>query len=135
MGVSRFLRHNILWFLWMIVVMGLYSIPGSDLESMSFWQAMSLDKLAHLICFAILSLTMAAGFRRQNLFGGLNSHPFRYAILIGVIYGGVLELIQGAVFEERHSDVYDFVANSLGVIFGIVIFRIIYGRELSGTKF
>jgi glycopeptide antibiotics resistance protein len=119
----------------MIVVMGLYAIPGSDLQSMSFWQAMSLDKLGHLTCFAILSLTMAAGFRKQTFSRQLNAHPFRYAILLSVIYGGVLELIQGAVFVERHSDIFDFIANSLGAVFGIVIFRIIYGRELSRTKF
>lgn len=133
--MSNFWRHNILWVLWSLVVLGLYAVPGQDLEAMSFWQALSLDKLAHLVVFAILTLAMAVGFRKQQKFQGLNERAFLYAILLGVIYGGVLELIQGATFEDRHTDVYDFVANAFGAILGIVIFRIIYGRKLSQTRY
>ena len=31
-------------------------------------------------------------------------------------YGGALEIMQGAYFENRSADIYDFVANTTGAI-------------------
>ncbi len=48
--------------------------------------------------------------------------------MIAVPYGGVLEFIQGTISPDRYSDVFDFGANVVGCIVGIVIYRLIYRR-------
>lgn len=40
------------------------------------------------------------------------------ALLIAIPYGGILELMQGAFFENRTADIYDFIANSTGSFIG-----------------
>jgi VanZ family protein len=43
-------------------------------------------------------------------------------------YGIALEYVQMRYFEGRTAEWLDAVANSLGAIFGIIIFKIIYGN-------
>ena len=37
-------------------------------------------------------------------------------------YGGFLEVMQGIIFENRISDIYDFIADIIGVFIGVFIF-------------
>lgn len=39
-----------------------------------------------------------------------------FAILIPIIYGGIIEIIQDEYFPERSGDWYDFLADILGAL-------------------
>ena len=39
-----------------------------------------------------------------------------------VTYGGLLEIMQGTIFEERSADIYDFIANSFGCVMGLLLY-------------
>lgn len=37
-----------------------------------------------------------------------------YALCLSIPYGGILEILQQELFEDRTADLFDFIANSLG---------------------
>ena len=118
-------------FCWAFLIAALYAIPGSELRSLSFWEVFGADKIAHMVVFALFGLILRVGMRRQTRFPGMTHRSYWLSFLIVVAYGGILELFQGVLFVERTSDLLDFIANTIGAVLGLLLFRLIYGRELS----
>lgn len=114
---------------WAVVILALYAIPGSDLPSVAFWDLFNFDKVAHFLVFTLLVVFATVGFRKQQRVRTLHDHPRRWAFFLSLGYGAILEGLQGMLFDERTSDLLDFVANSAGVLFGLVIFRLVYGKS------
>ena len=108
-------------------------MPGEDIPTYNFWDLLALDKLGHAFFFGIQSLFFVISFKKVSYYKELPTRPIYLAVVVTIIYGGILELIQGTVFAGRTGDVFDFIANTAGSLFGVLFFRIIYGRELTRT--
>ncbi len=109
--------------LWALLILFLCGMPGSDIPHISFLELLSFDKFVHAGIFFVLFLLMARGFELQSNYGFLQRSPLAYAFLISVIYGGLLEVMQDLVFEERSADVFDFIANSFGCLLGLLFYK------------
>lgn len=104
--------------LWALIILILCGIPGRDIPHISFLELLSVDKFIHAGIFFVLVLLTTRGFMLQTNFMLLQQLAKIGTLIICIIYGGVLELMQEAVFEERSADVYDFIANSVGCLLG-----------------
>lgn len=129
-----FLKHNLYGLLWALLIMALCGIPGRDIPHVSFLELISFDKFVHAFIFFVLVILLIHGFGRQTSFPLLNKKPMLIAFILCVAYGGALELLQQAVFEERSADLYDFIANSFGVAVGTLSFKKIKTKILSRLK-
>lgn len=117
-------------FFWIILIAFLYFLPGKDLPASGIWDMLNADKLGHLLVFLFLVVFSITGLRKQSWSGWLAQRSNWVAVGFAIVYGAFLEYFQGKVSPDRHSDVMDFIANSIGAVLGIVIFRLIYGRSL-----
>jgi len=109
--VSGFLRRwgpALVWTALLFAVSSRTSLPV-DLHSGS-------DKLAHFAAYAVLGVLLARGQWMAGI-------AVLWPVLIGVAIGGLDELYQGTV-PNRHSDVGDWIADSLGVAFGVLTFHL-----------
>jgi glycopeptide antibiotics resistance protein len=104
---------------WALVILVLCAIPGRDLPNISWLALLAFDKWVHAGIFFVLVLL----FLRANVLE-LKSQIVvaRMGLAAMIVYGGLLEVMQGALFEERTADVYDFIANSFGAVLGFVLF-------------
>ncbi|MFN3917291.1 MAG: VanZ family protein [Flavobacteriales bacterium] len=125
-----FLRHNISAIFWSLFILVLCAIPGSEIPDVSFWSLLTADKMGHITMFVLLTLFCIVGFRKQNSFKLLRIHAKRSALVYAISYGTVLEILQEYLFFERTGDIYDGVANIVGCFLGVLLFRIIYGKDL-----
>lgn len=114
-----------------IAIFGLYAIPGNELQSISYWDLLQADKLAHTAVFVLFTVSLMVGFRRQTKYSGLKARYKTIALFVAIFYGALLEYLQSAVLMQRTGDVLDFIANGAGAFLGLILFRIIYGAELS----
>ena len=73
------------------------------------------DKFAHLIAYSALGFTGAASFSR---------HKQRLVITL-VTCGALIELLQGLT-PTREMEVLDFLANTVGVLVGVFVAKIIF---------
>jgi VanZ family protein len=84
--------------------------PPSDVPS----SPPGVDKIVHFSLFAALALTGRwAGVRRGVLAGLL------------VLYAAVSELLQGTDLVDRDASVGDLVADSAGVVAGLLLWRLL----------
>lgn len=71
-----------------------------------------MDKVLHLLVYAILALGMAVAWPKLSKFK---------IFWTCVVFGGVMELAQGFIGTGRTASFFDGLANSLGVALGVYI--------------
>ena len=79
------------------------------------------DKIAHFILYAGLCL-----FWFMSLYVLKAKSSLLIASLLSIVFGGVIEVLQGVVSIYRTTDIFDFVANCLGVL---TIALVIYTKK------
>ena len=125
-----FLKHTKWAMLWALLILILCGIPGRDIPHISFLELLSFDKFVHAGIFFVLILLTVRGFLLQTGIEDLQKKAKRIATVICIIYGGLLEVMQGTLFQERSADVFDFIANSFGVLAGLMMYSIIENKIL-----
>lgn len=111
---------------WALMVLILTGLPGNYFpEVPSFWNLLEPDKIVHIFIFGVFTVLMLTGLARH--YGTLRS-SFAFAALsigIGIMYGGITELLQGYVFFGRTASIYDFIANCVGCFAGYLFFKVV----------
>ena len=83
------------------------------------------DKYIHSFAYSLLALSWLLGFKK-------NAQELKYSILIsGVVffYGIIIEVLQGVITNNRQSDLYDILANLIGIMISFVLFNIIFQKK------
>jgi VanZ family protein len=107
---------------WALVILILCGIPGRDIPHISFLELLSFDKFVHAGIFFVLLLLTVRGFVLQEKYPALKVKAKSAALAICICYGGLLEIMQGTIFEERSADVFDFMANSFGCLLALALY-------------
>lgn len=119
-----FLRHNLFWVIWTVIILFLSLTPGNEIPEIN-WEIVPFDLFVHLAVYGILSHSMLVGFNKQSDFSFLKKRATIIVIVLAIVLGLLLELMQIAV-EGRFFDVKDIIANIIGVLFGVLAFKIVY---------
>ncbi len=82
--------------------------------------------------FAILSFSIIFGYREEYC---QRKKPYRIklqliTLLISATYGAVTEMMQAYIFKGRYGSAYDFLADVIGCVLGIFIFKIIFRKKM-----
>ncbi len=117
-----FLKHNKWSLLWALIILILCGIPGRDIPHISFLEMLSFDKFVHAGIFFTLILLTIRGLLLQTTFVKLKQNAKWAALIICIIYGGILEILQGFLFVGRSADVFDFLADSFGSTLGLLMY-------------
>ncbi|GAB5538106.1 MAG: hypothetical protein Salg2KO_02090 [Salibacteraceae bacterium] len=121
-----FLRHNVLGLCWAVFIFILSALPGSQFENQTY---PSVDKVIHIILYGVLFLLLTTGFIKQRLYPWLREHT-KLKVFIGVmLYGILLEILQGLFFDGRNIEIVDMLANAFGAATGWLLFLAIYGNK------
>jgi len=51
-----------------VFVVGIHLLPGSDVDSSSWWSMFHIDKIFHVIAFVFLSLSLSIAFTKLRLY-------------------------------------------------------------------
>ncbi|WP_445735697.1 VanZ family protein [Mariniflexile sp.] len=80
------------------------------------------DKIFHFLSYSVLAMlwfnTLLHTFKFKK------RRALLYAALFSVVFGIVIEVLQGALTSYRSSDMYDVIANTSGVLFTVLILAV-----------
>lgn len=114
-------RYKAIWLaaplLWAAVILWLSMTPSPP-SPPTF---LSWDKLQHAAAYALL--TLLTGQVIAPFFRTLRSR-WLWAALVAVVYGALMELMQGLLSEVRHADVGDLLANAAGAATALIMVRL-----------
>ena len=102
-----------------ISITSLVSLKGMKTISIGIH---NFDKLAHFISYFLLTLSWF--YATQHHVSKARLQKFLVVILI--VYGIIIEAIQGGMTTHRQADIFDILANSIGVLLAaalLIIFK------------
>lgn len=102
-----------------------HPLPDNDLVLIP-----GMDKIVHAVMFFGLALCLAVDFRRRGL-SRLNRFV---APLLSAAVGGGIELIQIAMGLGRSGDLLDFIADTAGAFFSVLVVPMVFRRLFSQPK-
>ncbi|HQQ67271.1 MAG TPA: VanZ family protein [Candidatus Cloacimonadota bacterium] len=94
--------------LWMLLIWLVSSIPSKDLPSVNLW---SSDKLAHILVYLIWGLLVSTYLRKRNV-----GTQVYLGIFVLMWISAALDEYHQSYIPGRSVSVYDFFANSLGLL-------------------
>jgi VanZ family protein len=102
-------------------------LPGNDLEGSSWWETYKIDKLVHIIAFAVLALSSSITLSKLRVLIDANYRLMTLILVVCTIFGTILEFLQQVLRVGRSAELLDIVADCIGLLLGFVIFRTVYG--------
>jgi VanZ family protein len=127
-------KHLIPAFAWACIIFVAISIPGSSIPQTGLLKIPHFDKIIHTSLFGVLGFLLSYGFYRQKSAAWSRNHYGLITILTGIFYGAITEILQYYFFQGRHGSFYDFLANTFGTVFGVIIFTTL-GKPLVRSWF
>ncbi|MEN8115666.1 MAG: VanZ family protein [Bacteroidota bacterium] len=96
--------------LWLaLICYGLF-MPADKIPSKPFLNIPHFDKLVHFALFFILCLLLLRPFKKSG------TKYYLLAPVTAIILGLILELSQQSISVTRSSDLFDFLANTAGIV-------------------
>lgn len=90
-----------------------------------------LDKVVHACMFGGLVFVISLDYRRSRRHPVLTAGTMTLFCTLSIIFGGIIELLQGWMEMGRGCDIYDFIADSAGAILSSLISPVIIRRLLT----
>lgn len=94
---------------WALIILFLSAHPQMGITKP--WGLLQPDKIAHAGAYALLAFLLHYAFQK-----------FYWPVIIGTVYGILIEFMQEAFFDGRQLDVFDMVANFVGCCLGVWVF-------------
>ncbi len=109
--------------IWIIIILVLCTLPGKDIPTSSFLEQIHFDKFVHFSLFGgiVFFLALAVYWQRKKVSSGL----LLLFVFISASYGLAIEFVQKYYAEGRSFDLYDALADTIGAIAGVWVFKIV----------
>ncbi|MBT2162503.1 VanZ family protein [Zobellia barbeyronii] len=121
-------KYTIAFIGWMVFVTfsSLVSFSGTDAANIDI---PNLDKVVHF-SFYFGAAFLAVFFIREVTNGSMALRKAVLFALIGAVcYGIVIEVLQYSLTTDRHGDIFDALANSVGAIIGSLVVKSFFSKE------
>ncbi|MEN8225757.1 MAG: VanZ family protein [Bacteroidota bacterium] len=116
--------------IWTGVIALLTFTPGNYIPRIiSFSDWLSYDKLVHLFIFGVYGFFLIEGFNRQARHPRLSANPVLAGLLVGMVFAFFTEAMQKYVIHGRNGNIYDIMADMLGLTLGYLLWCIIGRNE------
>lgn len=123
-----FWRYLLPGIVWLLLILLLSLTPGDEMPQ-HVVSLVAFDKLMHWFFYGILTHLWLVGFKKQYRSLVLKRRALWIIIPSVIIIGIGIEFIQGWFIPGRVFEIWDILANAIGCVMGVLLFRLIYGKE------
>lgn len=114
-NILRFFRHYGLSICVALTILYLCMMPGND--SNFDIKIPNMDKYVHAVMYFVLSFTISLNlYQEYTKFKSMTM--VMWALVIPILFGGLIEVMQDKFTVSRSCDIFDLLADALGAILG-----------------
>ena len=107
--------------LWATLILIIIAIPGNYIPTPhGIWGSISPDKIIHFGLFAPLSFLLAKGINQKY---NIRMQAIVLSGVFGIIYAILTEVLQFYVIPGRNGNIFDALADIIGILIGLALFR------------
>ncbi|WP_192823075.1 VanZ family protein [Rufibacter sp. LB8] len=110
---------------WAVLILIGTLLPAQALPSAPQWELLTFDSLVHAVLFGGQLLLALYALRKDR---NLTSLSFTVAFLLVVLFGGLVEVLQGSMGYGRSADIGDAISNTVGCLLGLVLWFAVVRR-------
>ncbi len=111
---------------WAILILILTGVPGVYFPKVvSFWDWLSPDKVIHIFIFGVQCILILYAFRGQYTTDKQRYIGSAVIIVVTVLFALLTEVLQKYVFVGRHGNLWDFIADAVGVLIGFLAYYLL----------
>lgn len=112
--------------IWTLIIVLLTLTPGKYIPKITnFYDWLGPDKFIHLSLFGIFAYLLIEGFSKQSGVLYLRKNAVFISLLLGMVFAFFTEVMQKFVIPGRNGNLFDFLADMLGLLVGYMIWSII----------
>jgi VanZ family protein len=111
--------------LWAAIVFCLHIMQVDLPDDEPLFKIPHADKLVHFTMFAILSFLVGRCYEALRKVK-LNLSSIAVLFMACAVYGAILEWLQAHITTERNGDIWDWIADLIGIVIGLLIARSAY---------
>jgi glycopeptide antibiotics resistance protein len=104
--------------IWTIFIVSSCLLPSSIFKPFSSMSLFQLDKIIHLLLYFVFVQLWALNLKKEEKKNKI------IILLIGIVYGVIIEYLQITMNMGRNFEIGDMIANTIGCILGIVLLTI-----------
>ena len=110
-------------------------VPGTYFPSVkSFWDWLSPDKAVHLVVFGVQSILLLHAFREQYFQKKKRLIYQSSILLISILFALSTEVLQKYLFVGRDGNVWDFIADVVGVFIGFLAYYLLNYKKMKAKN-
>lgn len=119
--LERFTRNSYPGVLCALVILVLTGLPGSCFPRVK--PIVGLDKVVHMLMYAGFAFACLWGYRKpfKETGKGYRRKAIWITMALGAVLGMLTEIMQETLIQGRTGSVYDWIADVIGCIFGVII--------------
>ncbi len=116
---------------WALIILLLTGLPGTYFPTVTtFWDWLSPDKVVHLFIFMVQTFLLLMAFDKQYLTGKTRLISMWLILSAITVFALLTEVLQAYVFIGRDGNTFDFIADFVGVIVGLLVFNLFKKKEI-----
>ncbi|HEU5168765.1 MAG TPA: VanZ family protein [Chitinophagaceae bacterium] len=104
--------------IWLLIITTLLCIPGTELPKFKWDNKIWLDKWIHVFLFMILVILWSKAYSSKKSIQANTRKIFFQIMIVGFIYGILMELVQEYFILNRSFDLIDIIADGIGCFIG-----------------
>ncbi len=112
-------------FFWGVFIFVVISMPAKAIPESGLLNIPHFDKIVHTTLYLVFAFFLCVGFYYLNNIE-LKSAGIIVVLFVGFSYGALTEIMQHYFFESRDGNFFDFAANAIGVLLGVLAFKTTY---------
>jgi len=120
------MKHYLWVLLWAIVVLVLCLIPPSQITSNRVVLFEGVDKLVHTVFYFVFSVLLYDALIRARRTTRPTFSILWRVVLLSTFFALLTELLQWKVFTYRSAEIWDLVANMIGIGIGTFAYLILH---------
>ncbi len=115
---------------WALFILILTGVPGTYFPKVStFWDWLSPDKAIHIFLFGVQTFLILFALRKQYLVGKNRFLSGSIILSITILFALLTEVLQAYVYIGRNGNVYDFIADAVGVGVGLLAYNLLFRKK------
>lgn len=118
-----FLKKYYRSILWAIFILIICVLPSEDIEKVRFIEIPYMDKFVHLGLYVILTTFLLSDSKIIDISGARKTVTLLVIFLLTLSYGILIELIQLFFTSSRSADVWDAVADAIGIALALANYK------------
>ena len=119
--IRRILKHHILLSTgWTLIILVLSGMPGSKIPHIHI---PGIDKVVHFTMYCVFAFLLLNSFTLQKKFRLSDFNKMVVVVVAGASLGALNEILQATIYSGRSAELADEVANIIGTLSGILIYK------------